>query len=49
MLTNIKLHNLEKNSIKRSIELADIKGITKNSKEGETDEFVIHVKDEYDY
>ena len=49
MLTNCRLHNLEKSEIKRSIELEKIKGITKNSKKGETDEFLVHVEMEYDY
>ena len=49
MLTNIRIHNLEKKAIKRSIDLAYVNGITKNCKEKETDEFVIHVRDEYDY
>ena len=47
MLTNCRLLNIEKVAIKRSIELSKLKGLTKNLKT--EDEFLVHVKDEYDY
>ena len=47
MLTNCRLLNIEKVAIKRSIELSKLKGLTKNLKT--EDEFLVHVKEEYDY
>ena len=49
MLTNTRLMNLDGVKIKRSIEITKIKGLTKNIKNGNLDEFLVHVKDEYDY
>ena len=49
LLTNIRLHNVEGKELKRSIELASIKALTKNIENGHTNEFIVHVKDEYDY
>ena len=49
MLTSIRIVNLEGHKYKRTIELANIKAITKNTKEGHTDDFVVHVSNEYDY
>ena len=49
MLTNCRLLNLEGTKIKRSIEISKLKGLTKNVKNGNLDEFLVHVKDEYDY
>ena len=48
-LTNARLLNLDGQKIKRSIEISKLKGLTKNIKNGNLDEFLIHVKDEYDY
>ena len=49
MLTDARLINLDGVKIKRSIELTKIKGLTRNIKNGNLDEFLVHVKDEYDY
>ena len=48
-LTNARLLNLDGQKIKRSIEISKLKGLTKNVKNGNLDEFLIHVKDEHDY
>ena len=49
MLTDSRLMNLDGVNIKRIIELTKIKGLTKNIKNGNLDEFLVHVQDEYDY
>ena len=49
MLTDARLINLDGVKIKRSIELTKIKGLTRNIKNGNLDEFLVHVQDEYDY
>ena len=48
LLTNQALYNLKKDSIQRKITINLMKGITKSLKK-DVKEFIIHVKDEYDY
>ena len=43
MLTDARLINLDGMKIKRSIELTKIKGLTRNIKNGNLDEFLVHV------
>ena len=49
MLTDSRLMNLDGVKVKRKIELTKIKGLTRNIKNGNLDEFLVHVQDEYDY
>ena len=42
------LYNLKKDSVQRKIDISLMKGITKSLKK-DVKEFIIHVKDEYDY
>ena len=48
LLTNQALYNLKKDSVQRKIDINLMKGITKSLKK-DVKEFIIHVKDEYDY
>ena len=48
-MTSIRLHNVEGKELKRSIELSKFKALTRNTEAGHTNEFVVHVQDEYDY
>ena len=48
MLTTQRLVNIHKDEVKRSIKLNTIKAVTLNKSSGSV-EFVVHVKDEYDY
>ena len=48
LLTNMALYNLKKDSIQRKIGINLMKGITKSLKK-DVKEFLVHVKDEYDY
>jgi len=48
LLTNMALYNLKKESIQRKIDINLMKGITKSLKK-DVKEFLVHVKDEYDY
>ena len=48
LITNTKIYNVRKTSIKRVIEIAKLEGISKNL-EGKDNEFTIHVPSEYDY
>ena len=47
LITNQHVHNLKKDDIKRSINLASVRGLSVT--ETEADEFVIHVNEDYDY
>lgn len=42
------MHNLQKDTIKRSINIKDLAGISMTLEDGTT-EFVLHVTTEYDY
>lgn len=46
MVTNTHVYNLSKTSLKRKINIAKIAGITYSQS---SDEFVLHVPEEYDY
>ena len=48
MLTNFNLYNIKKDAIKRRIDIADITALSKSTKTG-CNEFVVHVKNQYDY
>ena len=48
-MTNIRLHNVDGKELKRSIELSKIKALTRNTEAKHTNQFVVHVQDEYDY
>ena len=48
MLTNHALYNLKDTSFQRRISIKSIKAISRSSKKGCL-EFVVHVKDQYDY
>jgi hypothetical protein len=48
LITNWHIHNLKKEDIKRSINLRDIVGLSVTT-ESEGNEFVVHVKADYDY
>ena len=48
MLTNMNLYNIKKDSVQRRIGVDSIKSVTKSTK-GNSQEFVVHVKSEYDY
>ena len=48
LLTNMNLYNIKKESVQRRIGVDSIKSVTKSTK-GNSTEFVVHVKSEYDY
>lgn len=48
VITNLKLYNFKKNKMKRKIPIAKLLGITKSVSKP-YGEFVLHIKDEYDY
>ena len=48
LITNINVHNLKKEDIKRSINLMDIAGVSVTT-EPDGNEFVVHVDSDYDY
>lgn len=48
LITNLHIHNLKKEDIKRSIPLRDIQGVSVTT-EPEGEEFVVHVRQDYDY
>ena len=48
MITSQRIWNLEKEELKRDIQLGKMLAITKSTKKGNND-FIIHVSDEYDY
>ena len=48
MLTDVRLCNVNEQDIRRSIDIAKIMGLTKNQEKG-SNEFLVHVKAEYDY
>lgn len=48
LITNEKVYNLQKLKIKRSINIKDLLAVTITT-EGEKDEFVLHVGQDYDY
>ena len=49
LLTNLKLYNVKKNEMQRTIELSKIKGLTKSSDPKRATSFIVHVSMEYDY
>ena len=49
VLTNKALWNVKGQELQRSILLTHMSGLTKNIKRGGHEEFIVHVKDEYDY
>ena len=49
LCTNNRLINLDGYDVKRSIDIIKIKALTKNIKPHRTDDFLVHVKGEYDY
>jgi len=48
LVTSLHLHNLKKEEVKRSIGLKDVVGLSVTT-EVEGDEFVVHVRADYDY
>ncbi len=48
LLTNSRIYNLKGDKIQRKIAVSSIRGLTRSTKSGNL-EFVVHVKDEYDY
>lgn len=48
LLTNQSLYNIKKEEVQRRIDVTSIKSITKSTKK-DSNEFVVHVKNEYDY
>lgn len=48
LITNLNVHNLKKDDIKRSIPFKDIVGLSVTT-EVDGDEFVMHVHADYDY
>ena len=48
LITNLNVHNLKKEDIKRSINLKDIAGVSVTT-EPDGNEFVVHVDSDYDY
>ena len=49
MLTNLKLYNVKKTELQRTIELANIKALTKSLDSKRATSFIVHVASEYDY
>ena len=49
MFTDKRLRNFDGDKMQRLIDITKIKGITKNVYCGQKVEFVLHIKDEYDY
>ena len=49
LCTTKRLINLDDNKIKRNIEIAKLKALTKNVKHERKIDFILHVKGEYDY
>lgn len=47
-MTNSNLYNIKKDSVQRRIGVEAIKSVTKSTK-GNSQEFVVHVRSEYDY
>ena len=48
LLTNRNLYNVKKETVKRKIQINNIKALTLSSVQGHN-EFVVHIKSEYDY
>ena len=48
LLTNHSLYNIKKDAIQRKIGIMSVKSLTKSTKKENT-EFVVHIKNEYDY
>jgi hypothetical protein len=48
LLTNQNLYNIKKDSIQRKIGVDSVKALTKSTKDN-SNEFVVHVNNEYDY
>lgn len=48
MLTNLNIYNFHKKELKRSFPISQLAGLTKALNE-KSQEFVLHVRDEYDY
>lgn len=49
MLTNHKLHNVKKTELQRTIDLVNVKALTKSLDEKRKTSFIVHVQSEYDY
>jgi len=48
LLTNQNLYNIKKDQVQRRISVDSIKAVTKSTKQDNT-QFIVHVKNEYDY
>lgn len=48
VITNLNLYNFKKKKLRRVVEIKDLAGLTKSLVEGNK-EFVVHVKQDYDY
>ena len=46
LITNIYIYNIDDNKIQRKIEVKDLQAFTYGK---DCDDFILHVKDEYDY
>ena len=49
MLTNMKLYNVKKTELQRTISIESIKALTKSLEEKRNTSFIVHVSNEYDY
>ena len=49
MLTNMKLYNVKKTELQRTIALESVKALTKSTEEKRNTSFIVHVQNEYDY
>jgi len=48
VITNSKIYNIHKTSIKRQMDIKSLDGVSKNI-QGKKSEFTIHIPSEYDY
>ena len=49
MLTNLKLYNVKKTELQRTIAIESIKALTKSLEDKRSSSFIVHVQNEYDY
>lgn len=49
MLTNLKLYNVKKTELQRTINIDSIKALTKSMDAKRSTSFIVHVSNEYDY
>lgn len=49
MLTNMKLYNVKKTELQRTIDLTSLCGMTKSIGQKQQTSFIVHIQNEYDY